>query len=288
MTRFAPLWQQAGSFPAGLDRQLLGALWPFGGQGTGVAVTTVLNTMNVSISPGAVAVPLQAGQGAALCRWDAAEVVTLAAAPASGNSRLDLIICQVRDNALDAGPNNDFIFSAVTGTPSTGFPSIPVTPANAYALAYVLVSGAVANLNTASIQRFGGNLAPAKGVLANPMVTVNQSGITSQVDVTGLTATIWTLQGQRLKISAGCAYISAPVPPSDQYGFYILEDGVTCQVGLCMGGASPAPVIIRSPAPGLHTYKVQVAHTSGSSAGVMSAGASSPAWLLIEDMGAIP
>ena len=112
MARFEPLWQQAGSYAAQLDRMLLAALWPSGGV-LGGAVTAAFNTMNVNIAAGYAAVPLQAGQGGALCRWDAAEVVTLTASPPSGQSRIDLIVCQVRDNAIDAGANNDFIFAAV-------------------------------------------------------------------------------------------------------------------------------------------------------------------------------
>ena len=150
MTRYAPLWQQAGSYAASVDRYLIGALRPLGGCNA-AAITTVNNTMNVSVAAGDCVVPLQSGQGAALCHWDAAEVVTLAAAPASGNTRVDLIICQVRDNALDGGGNNDFIITAVTGTPSTGFPAVPTAPTNAYALGTCTVGGAVANLNGSQI-----------------------------------------------------------------------------------------------------------------------------------------
>jgi hypothetical protein len=108
--------------------------------------------MNVSIPPGTEAVPLQAGQGAALCTWDAAEVVTLAAAPPSGQSRIDLIVCQVRDNQIDGGANNDFVFAAVTGVPAASNPAVPATPANAYVLTNATVPGAVANLNTATLK----------------------------------------------------------------------------------------------------------------------------------------
>jgi hypothetical protein len=150
MTRFAPLWQQAGSYSASVDRALMGALWPTGGAVGGV-VTAVASTMQVQIAPGTVAVPLQAGQSTALCRWDANEFVTLTAAPSSGQSRIDVIIAQVRDNALDAGANNDFIFSAVTGTPATtGSQVAPAVPTNAAAVAQVTVPGAVANLSTAT------------------------------------------------------------------------------------------------------------------------------------------
>jgi hypothetical protein len=150
MTRYAPLWQQAGSYAASVDRGLIGMLWPAGGA-TGGAVTAVTNTMTVSVAAGTVAVPLQAGQGSALCRWDAAEVVTIAAAPPSGQSRIDVVVAQVRDNALDAGGNNDFVFQAVTGTPAVSNPTVPATPTNALAMANVTVPGAAANLNSATL-----------------------------------------------------------------------------------------------------------------------------------------
>jgi hypothetical protein len=150
MTRYAPLWQQAGSYAATLDRSLIGALWP-GGGASGGAVTASATTMQVTAAPGVVAVPLQSGQGSALCRWDANEVPTLPAAPPSGQSRIDLVIVQVRDNALDAGANNDFIVTTVTGTAAASNPAVPATPTNAAALASVLVPGAVANLSTATL-----------------------------------------------------------------------------------------------------------------------------------------
>ena len=150
MTRFAPLWQQAGSYSATLDRALLLALWPSGGA-IGNTPTLSATTMQVTTGPGTCVVPLQAGQGAALCRWDANEVVTLSAAPSAGNSRIDLIVVQVRDNALDSGGNNDFIVTNVTGTAATtGSQVAPAVPSNAYALGQVLVPGGVANLSTAT------------------------------------------------------------------------------------------------------------------------------------------
>jgi hypothetical protein len=165
MTRYAPLWQQGGSYAASVDRGLLSTLWPSGGV-TGGAVTAVANTMTVSVAPGTVAVPLQAGQGVALCRWDAAEVVTVATAPTTaGQSRIDVIVAQVRDNALDAGANNDFVFAAVTGTAATT-PTVPATPANAYAMAQVTVAANVANLNGATLKTTRGPLRVGTSSLA--------------------------------------------------------------------------------------------------------------------------
>ena len=150
MTRYQPLWQQANSYPAGIDRQLLATLWPVGGV-TGGAVTAVANTMNVSVAPGTAAVVLQGGQGDALCRWDAAEIVTLTAAPPSGQTRVDLIVCQVRDATLDGGGNNDFVFLPIAGVPAASGAVAPAVPTNAAAVATVSVAGASANLNTAPI-----------------------------------------------------------------------------------------------------------------------------------------
>ena len=171
MTRFAPLWQQAGSYPSQLDRSLLGALWP-GGGGAGPAPSVVNNTMQITIPPGWLGVALQGGQGTALCRWDAPELVTLDASPPSGQQRWDAIVCQVRDTQIDTGPDNDFIFTVVKGAPAASGllrpgdreedpddpPSpeqtavvIPATPANAALVMLVLVTGGQANLNNASV-----------------------------------------------------------------------------------------------------------------------------------------
>jgi hypothetical protein len=150
MARYAPLWQQAGSYPANIDRQLINALWPAGGCRGGV-VTVVNNTMNLSIAPGKVAVPLQSGQGSALCVWDANEAVTLAAAPPSGQQRIDVLCVMVRDNQIDGGANNDWVMAVVTGVPAASNPVTPATPANAMALYRIIVVGGAANLNGAGL-----------------------------------------------------------------------------------------------------------------------------------------
>jgi hypothetical protein len=150
MARYQPLWQQSGTYQATRDRQLMGALWP-GGACTGGVSSAVAATMQVSVAAGVAAVPLQSGQGSALCSWDAAEVTTLAnATHTAAQTRIDLIIVQYRDNALDAGGNNDFIVTNVTGTPATtGSQVAPATPANALVIAQVSVVGGIANLNAA-------------------------------------------------------------------------------------------------------------------------------------------
>jgi hypothetical protein len=148
MTRHAPLWQQALTYPAQADRSLLAALWP-AGAGTGGALTAVNNTMDLSIVPGGAAVPLAAGLGAALCAWDAAETLTLAAADPT-NPRIDLVAVLVRDPEMDAGANNDWVFAVVKGVAAAA-PVVPATPANALAWYQVQVPAGAANLNTATL-----------------------------------------------------------------------------------------------------------------------------------------
>ena len=180
------LWQQLGSYPAGTDRGLFATLWPLGGA-SGAAATVVNNTMNVSLPPGSVAVPLQAGQNVALCRWDAAEVVTLTAAPPSGQSRIDLIVAQVRDNAIDGGPNNDFIFTAIAGTPAATGPVAPVAPPNALGVYTVPVAGAAANLNASVLSRVAPSLVPLSHpytarIYRNAALNANGGGLTVPYD----------------------------------------------------------------------------------------------------------
>jgi hypothetical protein len=160
MTRQQPLWQQAGSYAAVQDRVLLQTVWNAlapAGPGYGVQsindfpVSLVANTMNVQIGPGTGALNLQAGNGAVVIRSDANEIVTLPAAPPSGQTRWDIIIATARDNAVDGGPNNDFIFTSVQGTPAASNAVVPALPVNSMLLAQVQVNGAIANLNGAAI-----------------------------------------------------------------------------------------------------------------------------------------
>ena len=182
MTRYAPLWQQNNSYPAQIDRGLISTIWPTS-RSTGAVPSIGTNTMNVLITAGTAIVALQTGQQSALCRWDAAEVVTLAAAPASGQTRRDLIVLQVRDQAIDAGANSDFIFQPITGTPTTGVPVTPAAPANSYPLYYVTVTGGSANLNGAVITDMRVNtLRP----MTPPVYTGAEiNGVASMTDDTG-------------------------------------------------------------------------------------------------------
>jgi hypothetical protein len=148
MTRHTPLWLQAGSYPASEDRWLLGAFWP--GPGCIGGSVAFASGMSVNVSPCTVAVPTQNNTGTTLCHSDAYEQVTLAAAPASGTNRYDLVTCQPRGNDLDGGANNDLTFTTVTGVAAAS-PAVPATPAGAVALAQIYVPGGSAAITPANI-----------------------------------------------------------------------------------------------------------------------------------------
>jgi len=148
MTRHTPNWLQAGQYSAAWDRDLIGALWP--SPAAAGAAVTVASGMTVNVAPGQIAVPTPNNTGSVLCTSDAVEQVVLAAAPASGVNRYDLVTCQARGNDLDGGANNDFIFTSVTGV-AVASPVPPAVPAGAVALAQIYIPGGSAAITAGNI-----------------------------------------------------------------------------------------------------------------------------------------
>jgi hypothetical protein len=162
VTRFTPLWLQAGSYAASVDRRLIGALYP-DARSSGCQVSAV-GAMDLAVAPGSVAVPLMGGVGSVLCVSDGTETVTLPAAPASGLERTDLVICQARGADIDGGASDDFLFTSVQGNPVAPPSAIPALPANAAVLAGVTVRGGSAAIAPADVGDWRpGNLAVPPG-----------------------------------------------------------------------------------------------------------------------------
>lgn len=134
MTLIAPLWQQNNSYSAEADRALVTTLLQPGvAQSGDLAVTERAAGANLSVdvAPGTVVVEgTEAGrQGYYVCVSTSTVNVPLDAAPPSGQSRLDVIVAQVRDGAY-SGSLNDWTITKVTGTPTTGTPLWPDLPAS--------------------------------------------------------------------------------------------------------------------------------------------------------------
>ncbi|HEV7534696.1 MAG TPA: hypothetical protein VGP90_03625 [Acidimicrobiia bacterium] len=286
MTRYTPLWQQAGAYPASVDRGLLSTLWPASAS-TGATATLVTNTMGVSVAPGSAAVALAAGGGTELCRWDAAEVVTLTAAPPGGQSRVDLVVLQIRDATLDAGANNDFVFAAVTGIPAASNPATPATPTNAYKICEVTVPGGAANLNSATLtDRRSDLVGPTLGYVPS---TATQSGISTEVDVTGCAVTVTVLAGRRIRITGR---VGTGLASAADVGVFVLVKEGAAEVGRgavsvsSTGREHTCPVMtVLTPTPGPHTYRLTL-QTVGGTIGTASLGGA-PNFILVEDIGSV-
>ena len=158
MTLYAPLHAQNLTYSATLDRQLIDSLYSQGGivLHTDLAVTQrgAGANMSVDVSSGHVVVTGTdaAGQGKYLCWSDATTNVVIATAPTAGNSRIDLIVAQVRDADQNGGANNDWVIAAVTGTPATtGTQAAPAAPASSFVLAQIAVGPSVTSIVNANI-----------------------------------------------------------------------------------------------------------------------------------------
>lgn len=294
MTRYAPAWLQAGSYAASVDRRVLGALWPTPAS-SGCQVTAG-TAMQVLVQPGSVAVPSQNNTGTTLCASDATEAVTIAAAPASGTNRYDVIICRPRGNDLDGGANNDFIFDVVVGT-ALASPVVPATPAGTVALANVFVPGGSASVIAGNITDVRpGNLAASsgptaagRGVLAQATSTSNSAGTATNVN--WYSAPAFTVDGtRRVKVTYTGVLQSGTV--GDLVSLRLMEgatilNAYTFRIQAIGGGGQQALTAVWQgvPAAGAHTYTLNVFLQSGTGAVTALANAGLPSILLVEDIG---
>lgn len=154
MALLAPTWMQNLTYTAAADRRLIGAMCSPGVLAGGLAVSqrAAGANMSVDVAVGSCVVEGTAGpgQGRYLCSSDAVANVALAASPASGQSRIDLIVATVRDSSV-TGTDSDWILDKVTGTATTGIPAAPAVPSSSLALATVLVGGTVSSIVNANI-----------------------------------------------------------------------------------------------------------------------------------------
>lgn len=156
MTRHTQLWIQAATYPASLDRQLIGAVWQAAAS-RGCRMSPGGGTV-LAIDPGIIVVPSANNTGSSMCVSDAIENRDLGLAPASGLVRCDLVICRPRGTDLDGGVDNDWIFDSVKGAEVASNPVVPAAPAGTVALGYVNRPGGSAAIVATDIidQRPGG------------------------------------------------------------------------------------------------------------------------------------
>jgi hypothetical protein len=125
-----------------------------------------------------------------------------------------------------------------------------------------------------------------QGTLGYAQVTANQTGITTVVDLTGLTVTVTVVAGRRIRIMGSATFQNNTLDAIAE--MTILEDATTIQTAdiTCRPASSNQlldATVIRQPSVGSHTYKLKAA--AGGGTVQMSASATAPAFILVEDIG---
>jgi hypothetical protein len=154
----APLWLQALTYPGGVDRDLIDAVFTAAGViGSGdllVAPRGAGPNMSVDIAPGKVVVAGTdvAGQGKYLGRVKNTINVPISAAPAAGLTRIDLIHAHVADATVIGGTLNSLtVETPVVGTAASSGWVAPPTPASSTPLAQITVASGTAAISAAMI-----------------------------------------------------------------------------------------------------------------------------------------
>lgn len=130
------------------------------------------------------------------------------------------------------------------------------------------------------------------GVLGYALLTANQINITAEADITGLSVAVNLPAGRLIKISAHVWLQSATV--ATDVGRVSLKEGATIlQIGTVTNptnagssSGTTSPFIVLAPAAGAHTYKATAQRIVGTGSITVQASATTPAILLVEDIGA--
>ncbi len=127
------------------------------------------------------------------------------------------------------------------------------------------------------------------GTLGYAQVTANQSGITTEVDLTGLSVTVTVGTSRRIKITAQVNLYSTV---AEDTGEVAIKEGATCfNVGeqprlSTTNTATKQCSAVITPTAGAHTYKLTCLRTAGTGGVISYASTNRPAFILVEDIGA--
>lgn len=142
--------------------------------------------------------------------------------------------------------------------------------------------------NTTAPVAFGNGV--AGGWIGYLPRTSDQTGITTQVDVAGVTVTVTVNNSRRLKIT-GWSNMAATT--TDTIAQLLVMEGATVLAygrgTTAFAGLSYNPpvcvVAVVTPTAGSHTYKLAAARVTGPGTVTVSCSTDQPTFLLVEDMG---
>lgn len=136
----------------------------------------------------------------------------------------------------------------------------------------------------------GGTGGPGPIQLAYAQVVTDQTGITTAVDLTGLSVTVSVPAGRQLRITGQAALRNTL---ADQRNDLRIQEGSTIlqydfRNNASANGLETVNVsVVVSPTAGVHSYKLVMAAATGGTI-VMEAGATYPAFILVEDITGTP
>lgn len=127
-----------------------------------------------------------------------------------------------------------------------------------------------------------------QGTIGYAQVQANQTGITTEVDLTTLTVTVTLVAGRRIRI-VGSILVQSTVA-GDAMEMNIKEGTTILQVGVEIEGLANQYVsieksVVIQPSAGTHTYKLSLQRLIGTGTLTMIAAANATAFILVEDIG---
>lgn len=147
---------------------------------------------------------------------------------------------------------------------------------------YILIE----DITGGTLPQFSGAGLPSS-TLGYAQITANQAGITSEVDVAGLSVTVTVPANRRIKITAYSGSVGSTVA-NDVARLSIKEGSTLMQLAqeTCRGSFDPSILAewIGIPSAGTHTYKVTAARLTGTGTITVGADAQYPAFILVEDI----
>lgn len=119
-------------------------------------------------------------------------------------------------------------------------------------------------------------------------VTANQTTITTETSLTGLTVTVTVNTSRRIRIGARANILSTVA--DDRFSLRIKESATVLNTGegvlrLASVDQTFYTEWIGTPSAGVHTYNLTLQRLNGTGSGSLIAGATFPAHILVEDIG---
>lgn len=231
-------------------------------------------------------------QGTYHCWSDSTVSNPSVAASDPTNNRIDRIVGKVRDQFYSTA-FNQWDLAVVTGI-AKAVPLLSDAPApnNSYTLGYITVRAASTSILTSDITDLRNRAVGlgAGGLMINGLAqqVASQGSITTQVDATGLSKAVVVPANRQIKITGHLPLLTNTVATSGAV-LVIMEDGV--QIGEAAqtagnGNFHLTSMVIKTPAAGVHTYKLQISNLIGGTVATNSS-ATVPSFLSVEDIGPV-